>query len=100
MVVSEAAAFSKHGVSCEAGKQRHARRESARAARRGVGRPVELAAVRTVQLRQFRFLELMRERRVGVDVRCVPLAATAATGGVDLGVQTLGHICVLAGIPH
>jgi hypothetical protein len=27
------------GVSCEAGKQRHARREAARAARRGVGRP-------------------------------------------------------------
>ena len=39
VVVSEAAAFSKHGVSCEAGKQRHARREAARAARRGVGRP-------------------------------------------------------------
>jgi hypothetical protein len=39
VVVSEAAAFSKQGVSCEAGKQRHARRESARAARRGVGRP-------------------------------------------------------------
>ena len=34
-MVSEAAAFSKHGVSCEAGKQRHARRVAARIGARG-----------------------------------------------------------------